>query len=68
VERQIENGSWELVNDRMLPGLIVAPMGGEYMLADPGARPGNVYQYRLVEQEANGSTRKYGPYSVEMQQ
>jgi len=50
----------------MLPGLINAPMGGIYLLADPAARSGKVYQYRLIEQEATGNTRQYGPYTVEM--
>ena len=52
----------------MLPGLINAPMGGEYMLADPVPTSGNVYQYRFIEQEATGNTREYGPYYVEMPQ
>lgn len=66
VERQIANGEWERVNNDMMPGLVMAPMGGEYMLADPGAQPGAEYQYQLIEQEANGNTRVYGPYRVEM--
>jgi hypothetical protein len=50
----------------MLPGLVMAPMGGEYMLADPGALPGTEYLYRLIEQEATGSIREHGPYQVVM--
>jgi hypothetical protein len=66
VERQNPDGSWTRINDDMLPGMIMAPMGAEYMLADPGAQSGNVYQYQLIEQEASGNTREYGPYAVEM--
>jgi len=66
VERQTEKDAWMQINNDMIPGLVMAPMGGEYMLADPAARPGEIYQYQLIEQEANGNTRHYGPYSVEM--
>lgn len=67
VDRQHDGSAWVRINNRMLPGLITAPMGGEYRLADPGARSGEIYQYRLIEQEARGSTRTYGPFTVEMQ-
>jgi hypothetical protein len=66
VERSSSDSNWILVNDDMLPGLITAPMGGEYMLADPTVRAGTIYQYRLIEQEASGNSRRYGPYVVEM--
>ncbi len=62
------NGDWVRIGNDMLPGMITAPMGAEYMLIDPGARGGQVYQYRLIEQEATGSTRRYGPFTVEMLQ
>ena len=52
----------------MLPGLINAPLGGQYQLADPTVRSGRVYQYRLIEQEADGHTRQYGPYLLKMEQ
>ncbi len=66
VERQQQDGSWITINNEMLPGMLTAPMGGEYMLADPGAMPGAVYRYRLIEQEATGDTRTYGPFLLEM--
>ena len=68
VERQQGVGDWVRINGHMLPALIGAPMGAEYRLADPGARPGTGYRYRLIEQEATGSTRSYGPYDLEMPQ
>jgi len=64
--REGENGDWIRINDDMLPGLITAPMGGEYQLVDPEARINTVYQYHLIEQEATGTTRSYGPYTLEM--
>jgi len=66
-ERRQPGGAWTRINDSLLPGLITAPMGGEYQLVDPGARRGIVYEYRLVEIEARGSTRTYGPYTLQLQ-
>ena len=66
VERHEGSANWVRINNDLLPGLIDAPMGAEYQLADPGAVSGQVYQYRLIEQEAAGTTRTYGPFSVEM--
>ncbi len=66
VQRRRLDGSWMDVNKEMLPGLITAPLGGEYQLADPSVKSGILYQYRLIEQEARGSVRYYGPYSLEM--
>jgi len=66
IDRRILGGVWERVNNAMLPGLITAPMGGEYQLADPAAQGNTVYEYRLIEQEARGTTREYGPYKVEL--
>ena len=65
--RDSENDNWSPVNSDMLPGLITAPMGGEYQLADPSAEAGQSYQYQLIEQEARGSTRTYGPYQLKME-
>ncbi|RWX52455.1 F5/8 type C domain-containing protein [Candidatus Electrothrix marina] len=64
--REEAKSDWIQVNDDMLPGLITAPMGGRYMLADPEARSGGVYQYHLIEQEAAGTTRSYGPFTLKM--
>jgi hypothetical protein len=60
-------GPWQPVaNGQTLPGLIDAPLGGEYLLADPQAQGGILYYYRLIEQEAWGRTRSYGPYPLRM--
>jgi uncharacterized repeat protein (TIGR01451 family) len=60
-----QDGVWMRINQEMLPGLIASPMGAQYWLADPGARPGDNYQYRLIEVEARGATREYGPFDLE---
>ncbi len=67
VERKQGDGNWQQINNEMLPGLITAPMGGEYQLADPSASAGKQYQYRLIEQEARGNRNTYGPYTLEIQ-
>ncbi len=66
VERSADGGAWRRVSNAMLPGLIASPMGAEYRLADPAARAGHTYDYVLIEQEAVGTTRTYGPFSLEM--
>ncbi len=65
VDRRQGKDAWTRINNNMLPGLINAPMGGEYKLADPGVISGS-YQYRLIEQEARGTTRAYGPFEIRL--
>jgi hypothetical protein len=65
VDRRQDESAWTRINNDMLPGLINAPMGGEYRLADPDVTTGS-YQYRLIEQEARGTTRFYGPFDVRL--
>lgn len=67
VERRDAAGdSWYRLNGDLLPGLITAPMGGEYWLADPQAQPGKTYEYRLIELEARGQLKTYGPWSLSL--
>jgi hypothetical protein len=66
VERADGQGRWILINDQMLPGMVFAPLGAEYRLVDPAAQGGEVYQYRLIEMEASGNTREYGPFELEL--
>ena len=66
VERRTDDeSSWQQINSDMLPSLL-SPLGGQYRLIDPGAVSGNTYQYRLIEQEADGNTNTYGPYTLEI--
>ena len=64
-ERKDDSGNWLRVNNDMLPAMM-APLGGDYMLVDPDAVSGSAYEYRLIEQEAKGSTRSYGPFDLVM--
>jgi uncharacterized repeat protein (TIGR01451 family) len=59
-----QDGEWTRINSKMLPGMIASPMGAQYWLVDPGARPDDKYQYRLIEVEARGATREYGPFDL----
>lgn len=61
-----ESGEYVRVNDRFLPATIVAPQGGVYRLADPGAIAGATYTYRLDEIERGGRVNSYGPFVVTM--
>ena len=55
---------WVRINDVLLPGMVDAPLGGEYLYADPDARTGVDYDYTLIEQEAWGGQREYGPFRL----
>ncbi len=62
--RSTQQHGWQRINEQLLPGLIDAPLGGEYILLDPGGDSGYVYHYRLIEQEAWGSKKAHGPYEL----
>ncbi len=64
--RRSGTDQWQRLNGDMLPGLIIAPMGGEYWLADPRPQRGESYEYRLIEQEARGTQRTYGPWDLSL--
>jgi len=65
VERQgSENGPWQRLGDDLLRGLLTAREGGDYLLLDPRAS-GRV-RYQVVEQQAWGGQRHYGPWTVDL--
>jgi hypothetical protein len=67
VERQDgDNNRCIRINQQMLPALVMAPLGGEYRLADPSVQAGQRYNYQLIELESSGSTNTYGPFAVEI--
>lgn len=51
------------ITPTLLPGLLHAPQGGTYRFVDQGTSPSE-HTYLLIEVEASGSTRTYGPYTV----
>lgn len=63
-DRRAAGCRWVRINTRLLPAIVAAPMGAEYVLADPGAQPCADYDYRLIELEARGTTRAYGPFPL----
>ena len=67
VERQTADGQWKRLNNNMLPGMITAPMGAEYMLFDPEVGLLPAYLYRLTELEAWGAKVMHGPWLLEPQ-
>jgi hypothetical protein len=66
-ERQGEDTSWKRINNDMLPGMISAPMGAEYLLFDPEAGQLLEYLYRLIEVEAWGTEVQHGPWLLRLQ-
>ena len=58
------SGQYEQVNAELLLGLLAGPQGGVYRFVDAGAVVGVPYSYQLVEVEANGTERVYGPFEV----
>ena len=64
---RLTNGGWERLNQQLLPAMIPAPLGAQYMLLDPKAGRGERLTYRLLELEARGTQREYGPFEIDLQ-
>lgn len=54
------------VNEDLLLALPDSHQGGSYTYTDRNAVPGNTLTYKLVEVEAGGARRTYGPYDCEV--
>ena len=65
VERKLGR-KWMRINGEMLPGLITAPLGGEYFVVDTGVSAKESHRYRLIEQEVWGNQRMYGPWKIRL--
>lgn len=57
-------GEYQQINDQLLPGLLTSHQGGTYRYVDQQALFGETYTYKLVEIEAKGKERVYGPFTV----
>jgi uncharacterized repeat protein (TIGR01451 family) len=55
---------WVPVNSELLPGLLTSPEGGRYQVIDADASPQGVHVYKLIEVEASGTRRSYGPFEL----
>lgn len=55
---------WVRLHGDLLPGLIDAPLGGEYRLLDRDVAAGERHRYRLIELEAWGTRLVHGPYDI----
>ncbi len=58
-----ERAGWVAVNERLHPAVLDAPQGAVYELVDRGAAADSRPTYSLVEVEAAGGERVYGPFS-----
>ncbi|MCU0832916.1 MAG: hypothetical protein MUC77_00570 [Chromatiaceae bacterium] len=65
VERRAD-GAWMPIHAELLPALVAAPMGAQYWMVDPGAFTREGHKYRLIEVEARGTTREYGPFTLDL--
>ncbi len=68
LKRQNRKGRFKKVNKELLPALVDSPMGGTYRYIDEGAQPDGRYTYKLIEIETSGKKRKYGPFTVTVDQ
>jgi parallel beta-helix repeat protein len=55
-----------LVSEQLLPAAVDSPQGATYRLLDRGASTRQAHEYTLVEVEAGGGERSYGPFRVEV--
>ena len=62
-----QSGEYIRLNTQLLPGLVYSRLGGSYRFLDATAEPGQLYRYKLVEVEAAGTKRSYGPFEVRVQ-
>jgi hypothetical protein len=63
--RSAMTGAYERVNKRLLPSLPGSLQGGKYRFIDKNASADESFSYRLVEVEARGRERSFGPYAVD---
>ena len=66
VERKnTDTGRFIRLNSEAVPGLgLTAPQGGSYRFEDNGVESGEKHVYRLIEIQADGTQRRYGPYRI----
>ena len=63
--RDSAGGEFVRLNEKMIFGLgLSAPQGGRYRFEDAGVAVGEKHVYRLIEIEADGTERRYGPYRI----
>ncbi len=61
-----DTGDYGRLNSELLPALVDTPQGGYYRFLDPGVSKNEKHSYRLIELEADGNLRKYGPYEAKV--
>ena len=58
------SGAWVRLDGGLLPAQVESSLGGQYWIADPGVHGRQRVRYRLIEQEAWGTRRTYGPWTL----
>jgi archaellin len=61
---QNEDGPYERITSRPIPGLGSSPAGAEYEYVDSGLTNGVMYFYQLEDIETTGRTERHGPVSA----
>jgi len=61
---RLVDGQWVKLNATLIPaqGWPNGGIGASYSVADPTAKPGQTYTYKLVERTTDGQSIEYGPY------
>lgn len=59
-------GTYEIVNKKLIPAFIGFHRGGIYRVVDYGAIPGETYTYKLLEIEGKGAKIEHGPFKVKV--
>ncbi|MCB1070378.1 MAG: carboxypeptidase regulatory-like domain-containing protein, partial [Kiritimatiellae bacterium] len=63
IERSEDGLTWTRVSD-YLPSSGGMQLGADYVWVDVSAKVGHGYRYQLIEVEAQGAMRPYGPYEI----
>jgi len=62
-----ENGQYERISAKIIPGLGSSPEGAAYRFRDEGLTNGTLYYYQLQDVETTGRTELHGPVSARPQ-
>jgi hypothetical protein len=58
------NGSFQQLNEKLIPGVEDAASGGDYSFVDTNVKKGNTYYYRLEDVEFDSSTTLQEPLAA----
>ncbi len=61
-----ENGSYELINDNLIPARGDATTGASYRFIDRDVERGKTYYYKLEDVDTSGNVTQHGPVSADV--